>query len=66
MANLFLRPLIAILMMANTSAETHDEKGSMSMKFGMQAVMSAHVGKGDELGAIMLKASALVADMPGC
>ncbi|MFT4938971.1 MAG: quinol monooxygenase YgiN [Paraglaciecola sp.] len=36
------------------------------MKFGMQAVMTAQAGKGEELATIMLEASALVADMQGC
>ncbi|MFT4938967.1 MAG: hypothetical protein ACI88A_001999 [Paraglaciecola sp.] len=35
------------------------------MKLGMQAVMTAQAGKGKELAAIMLEASAPVADMQG-
>lgn len=69
MVSLLLRALIAglvLVMIANTSAATHENEGSKSMKFGMQVVMTAHAGKGDELGVIMLRASALVADMPGC
>jgi quinol monooxygenase YgiN len=40
--------------------------GKENMKFGMQVVMTAQADKGDELASIMLKASTLVADMPGC
>jgi quinol monooxygenase YgiN len=36
------------------------------MKFGMQAVMTAQAGKGDELAAIMLEASAFVGAIQGC
>jgi hypothetical protein len=36
------------------------------MKLGMQAVMATQAGKGKELAAIMLEASAPVAGMQGC
>jgi quinol monooxygenase YgiN len=36
------------------------------MKFGMQAVLSAHPGQGQALADTMLQASALVAAKPGC
>ena len=36
------------------------------MKFGMQAVIIAAEGKGDELADIMLEASQTVAQMEGC
>lgn len=36
------------------------------MKFGMQAVITAAEGKGDELANIMLQAANLVSTMDGC
>lgn len=36
------------------------------MKFGMQAVITAAEGKGDELANIMLQASEAVSTMDGC
>ena len=36
------------------------------MKFGMQVVMTALPGKGEELAELMLKASELVAPLKGC
>jgi quinol monooxygenase YgiN len=38
----------------------------VNMKFGMQAVLIAAEGKGDELARFMLEASGVVGNMEGC
>ncbi len=46
------------------SKMTKDKKAMM--KFGMQAVLTAQVGKGAELADLMLEASRLVSHLSGC
>jgi len=48
------------------NSETRAEKEVSLMKFGMQAILEASPGKGDELAEIMLQASKIVSTLQGC
>jgi len=54
-----------IVVSAIVNSETKKEEKEI-MNFGMQVVMTAQPGKGNELASIMLKASELVSKMKGC
>jgi len=61
--------LSVVLLLITTYVQatpTNDKQVRESMKFGMQAVLIAAEGKGDELADIMLDASKIVAEMDGC
>lgn len=49
-----------------TTADTSTTNKGTTMKFGMQVVMTAIPGKGEELAAIMLDASKRVSKLKGC
>jgi len=53
--------------MTNVKAEQiYNNQSGKNMRFGMQAVITAAQGKGNELANIMLHASKAVAKMDGC
>jgi len=64
---LALFSIILLLVMTNIKADqVNENKQGNTMKFGMQAVIIAAEGKGDELAHIMLQASEVVSTMDGC
>jgi len=61
--------LSIVLLLVTTYVQatpTHNKQVKESMKFGMQAVLIAAEGKGDELANFMLEASETVSKMDGC
>ncbi|TQV82642.1 antibiotic biosynthesis monooxygenase [Exilibacterium tricleocarpae] len=61
----FIALLIFVFSVAS-NAESKKTKIGENMDFGMQVVMTATPGNGEELAKIMLKASELVASLKGC
>ena len=55
--------ILLILIFLTACASAPREK---SMKFGMQAILTAVQGKGDDLADIMLRASKVVSELEGC
>jgi quinol monooxygenase YgiN len=61
--------LSIVLLLVTTYVQatpTNNKQVRESMKFGMQAVLIAAEGKGDELANFMLEASETVSKMDGC
>ncbi len=63
--NIFMILALMVISLISIADESTTNKGT-SMKFGMQVVMTATPGKGDELAALMLDASKLVSKLKGC
>ncbi len=64
---LTLLSIFLLFVMTNVTAEqVNENQQGNTMKFGMQAVIIAAQGKGDELAHIMLQASEVVSTMDGC
>jgi quinol monooxygenase YgiN len=64
---LALFSILLLLAMTNVKADqVNENQQGNTMKFGMQAVIIAAEGKGDELAHIMLQASEVVSTMDGC
>ncbi|MBT8113826.1 MAG: antibiotic biosynthesis monooxygenase [Arenicella sp.] len=49
-----------------TSSEINPPQSESNVAFGMQVVMTATSGNGEQLAALMLQASELVAPLKGC
>jgi len=67
--NKILHNFIAIFILAMTmssNADSNPAEDENNMNFGMQVVMKANPGNGEELAALMLHASELVAPLKGC
>jgi quinol monooxygenase YgiN len=64
---LLILSIFLLFVIPNVTAKPINEnKKGITMKFGMQAVITAAQGKGDELAHIMLQASEVVSTMDGC
>jgi quinol monooxygenase YgiN len=57
---------LLFVMTTVTAEQVNENQQGNTMKFGMQAVIIAAQGKGDELAHIMLQASEVVSTMDGC
>ena len=67
--NKYINILMFVALLATslaTKTDTSSTNKGTTMKFGMQVVMTAIHGKGEELAAIMLDASKLVSKLKGC
>ena len=66
--NIFMFSTLIVTTIATigTKADLISTNKGTIMKFGMQVVMTATPGKGEELASIMLKAAKLVSKLKGC
>jgi len=55
-----------IFLVSAMSVAAMKKEENNNMKFGMQVVMTAQEGKGEELANLMVQASELVSTMAGC
>jgi quinol monooxygenase YgiN len=61
------KTIVSLFLIVSTSLFAEAKKDvTENMKFGMQVVMTAQAGKGEELAQIMLNASNAVSTLKGC